>query len=303
MAADSEYRSSIYKLSELHNQWQSRMVVSATEFQKLEETRLELVKHVLVEYGAIYQLHMGEIVGGYGRLQERASLCDRFVEMQEFIRKYGTGTTIPSPPVYSSNSISGMTSVEESMRRLSVHSPRKLYGSDSSLSSSSFSPPPSPPTSSARSFCSSAPSPAPRSSVSTLGAGIGDMTRGSICSPDPRRLMISRGSLSPSTTFSNDSRMTAAQAYDRRDSTALSSTHSFSAPSIATQCTTRAESSLFKFRVRTQHAYQAQEHDELSFKPGQTISVFSTLEEPWWYGQIEEDGHRGMFPSNYVVRI
>ncbi|PJF18331.1 hypothetical protein PSACC_01875 [Paramicrosporidium saccamoebae] len=129
--ADAQYRSGVYKLNELHIQWQSRMTTSAQEFQKLEETRLELTKNILIEYSVISHCHMQEQAVAYETLRDRAVQCDRVIELQEFIRRYGTGNVVPTTPAYSNFATE---SIEASLRKLSMRatqSPRKLYSSDS----------------------------------------------------------------------------------------------------------------------------------------------------------------------------
>lgn len=132
--ADAEYRSATYKLSELHNQWQSRMTMAIVEFQKLEETRLALTKHVLLEYSVINHCHMQEQAMAYDRMRERANQCNHVAELEDFVQNHGTGTQIPTPPSYSHFN---QESLEDSLKRLSVRatqSPRKLYSSDDTSS-------------------------------------------------------------------------------------------------------------------------------------------------------------------------
>lgn len=48
--------------------------------------------------------------------------------------------------------------------------------------------------------------------------------------------------------------------------------------------------------------YTAAEEDEVSFNPGDIISEIEQIDEGWWTG-VTSDGHRGLFPSNYVRLI
>ncbi|CBY12220.1 unnamed protein product [Oikopleura dioica] len=44
--------------------------------------------------------------------------------------------------------------------------------------------------------------------------------------------------------------------------------------------------------------YQAEEEDEISFDPGETITQIEMIDEGWWKGTCR--GHSGIFPANYV---
>jgi hypothetical protein len=58
------------------------------------------------------------------------------------------------------------------------------------------------------------------------------------------------------------------------------------------------------FRVRTKHAYDANQSDELSFKGGDVIDVYSKGDgDGWWQGSIVGKDDVGLFPSNYVRKI
>lgn len=308
--ADAEYRSNIYKLAELHNSWVSRMNISAQEFQKLEETRLALTKHVLLEYSVINHCHMQEQAIAYDQLRDRASFCDGTQEIQEFIGKYRTGTTVPTSLAYAHFN---NESIEESLQRLAIrstHSPRRLYASTAfppttNFSSASLLPPPPPPpsstssTSSASSFSSrsihediiavSLPQPlgiienqkvpdfsnrsTPLGSDTSRSVSLNRYSRGSVCS-------TTATPLSSTTNNSLASRLSAAIA-----SSALS------------------DKGLFK--VRALYSYEAQQPDEISFKEGDILRVVSTECDPWWSGQLNSSPSSPicLFPSNYVERI
>ncbi|XP_071795334.1 unconventional myosin-Ie-like [Asterias amurensis] len=52
---------------------------------------------------------------------------------------------------------------------------------------------------------------------------------------------------------------------------------------------------------RTLYSYDAQDTDELSFGPGETIEILTEEQSGWWRGRL---GHReGLFPSNYIEKI
>ena len=47
-----------------------------------------------------------------------------------------------------------------------------------------------------------------------------------------------------------------------------------------------------------EYEYEAQEDDELSFKPGDVITNIVKQDGGWWEGDF--NGQRGMFPDNFV---
>ena len=65
------------------------------------------------------------------------------------------------------------------------------------------------------------------------------------------------------------------------------------------------ESKKILFRVRAKHTYNANQSDELSFKGGDMIDVYSKGDgDGWWEGSIVgDDTSFGLFPSNYVRKI
>ena len=65
------------------------------------------------------------------------------------------------------------------------------------------------------------------------------------------------------------------------------------------------ESKKILFRVRAKHTYNAQQSDELSFKVGDDIDVYSKGDgDGWWEGSIVgDDTSFGLFPNNFVRKI
>ncbi|CAF1022922.1 unnamed protein product, partial [Rotaria sordida] len=55
------------------------------------------------------------------------------------------------------------------------------------------------------------------------------------------------------------------------------------------------------FQVRAVYTYLPIHDDELSIKPNDIINVTRLIEKGWYEGIL--DGKRGLFPSNYVIRI
>ena len=51
-------------------------------------------------------------------------------------------------------------------------------------------------------------------------------------------------------------------------------------------------------QVEAMYAFQAEEENELTFKPGDIITVIEKIDDGWWFGHF--DGKKGLFPSNYV---
>lgn len=98
--AEEEYRASVDRLAVVHEEWREGMLLCAREFQKTEETRLDISKRALVEYHAFIESAWQEEAFSSASARERALFCDRLIEMREFVRVYGTGTTIPQAPVY-----------------------------------------------------------------------------------------------------------------------------------------------------------------------------------------------------------
>jgi hypothetical protein len=256
------------------------MVTSAQEFQKLEETRLELTKNILIEYGVISHCHMQEQAIAYETLRDRAVQCDRVIELQEFIRRYGTGNVIPATPVYNNLACE---SIEASLRKLSMRatqSPRKLYSSDSDgLSAAGVS------ASGGLSLGRSPGSLLGNSPGGSLGFS-SDCYSGRSSSHSSSH---SSGHSSGNTFHNSDS-----VSVRRGSTTSLSTNNSFSSKS--------SQTTRIMYRVKTLYAYQAQESDEISFKEDQILNVLSISDDPWWYGQIDGTSQKGLFPSNYVER-
>ena len=49
------------------------------------------------------------------------------------------------------------------------------------------------------------------------------------------------------------------------------------------------------------YEYKAENDDELSIEPNQTIIVLSKTPDGWWRGEL--NGKVGLFPHNYVEHI
>lgn len=54
-------------------------------------------------------------------------------------------------------------------------------------------------------------------------------------------------------------------------------------------------------RVKVVFSYVPQKHDELDLKEGEVITILRKNDDGWWEG-VNENGHHGVFPSNYVVQ-
>lgn len=78
------------------------MLLCTKEFQKVEESRLDLSKRVIVEYYSSLESVAQEESATLASARERAMFCNSFVEIKDFARRYGTGTTIPEAPVVGS---------------------------------------------------------------------------------------------------------------------------------------------------------------------------------------------------------
>lgn len=239
------------------------MLLCAKEFQKVEESRLDLSKRVVVEYYSSLESVAQEESATLASARERAMFCNSFVEIKDFARQYGTGTTIPEAPVV--GSIDGylcQLSIGDDYAEADGESMAAGVGGLARPSDSPFS------------FSEDS-----RSENRTLKAK-------SPCLTLPTFDMSKHSSIKGV----------------RRDSggSVGSSDNSFSQSSAHWSGTSMAN---VKFRVQTLYAYDAQEPDEISFAADQFISVLSTEEDPWWQGQIEGTLFRGLFPSNYVQRF
>lgn len=289
--ADAEYRSAIYKLHELHAQWTSRMRISAVEFQKLEETRMELIKSCLVEYSYINKCHMQEQACAYEQLEMRAQLCDRNMELSDFIDRRSTGQEIRAPPSY--NSFVRET-VEDSLKRLSIRSsPRRLYESVSSNVGGSQG---GDILSSGRSSAVNNPLTRSRNSVewyddddddddgASTNVGVGVRVQ------DARYASIARNNPTPLTSSSSSNSFSARSNYSVKSQTASRSL------SVATDV-------LFKARVKWSQPAETEEYLELN--KGDIINVIS--KEPdgvLYYGHVDgRPSIEGWFSSAFVTRL
>jgi len=54
--------------------------------------------------------------------------------------------------------------------------------------------------------------------------------------------------------------------------------------------------------ARALYDYQAADETEITFDPGEIVTQIDQIDEGWWIGDAP-DGHRGMFPANYVELI
>ena len=54
-------------------------------------------------------------------------------------------------------------------------------------------------------------------------------------------------------------------------------------------------------RVKVVFPYSPQKHDELNLKEGELITILRKNDDGWWEG-VNENGHHGVFPSNYVIQ-
>lgn len=239
------------------------MLLCAKEFQNVEESRLDLSKRVVVEYYSSLESVAQQESAALASARERAMFCNSFVEIKDFARQYGTGTTIPEAPVV--GSIDGylcQLSIGDDYAEADGESMAAGVGGLARPSDSPFS------------FSEDS-----RSENRTLKAK----------SPCPTL---------PTFDMSKHSSIKGV----RRDSggSVGSADNSFSQSSAHWSGTSMAN---VKFRVQTLYAYDAQEPDEISFAADRFISVLSTEEDPWWQGQIEGTLFRGLFPSNYVQRF
>lgn len=278
------------------------MLISLSEFQKLEETRLALTKHILVEYSAIHHCHMQEQAVAYGRLRERAHQCDHPMELQDFIVKYGSGTNIPQSPAYIHTN---NETIEESLKRLSMRStqsPRKLYSSEAEASSlaggmvwkdshfASSGDAQHAPSIHGRFI---APSHSSRSSIARSIRSSIVPSVAAIAGPQASVVFNSRSSIAPSSA-SHRSFSPLKQASGRGSVSSTTSNSSFSS-NWSNTCL---------YKVRALYTYEAQSDDEITIEEDQVIRVHSTNQDPWWFGQVDVPGAPlGLFPSNHVERI
>ena len=54
-------------------------------------------------------------------------------------------------------------------------------------------------------------------------------------------------------------------------------------------------------QVKVVFSYVPQKHDELDLKEGEVITILRKNDDGWWEG-VNENGHHGVFPSNYVIQ-
>ncbi|XP_071858540.1 unconventional myosin-Ie isoform X1 [Bombus fervidus] len=54
-------------------------------------------------------------------------------------------------------------------------------------------------------------------------------------------------------------------------------------------------------KARALYDYNPQDHDEIGLKEGDIVEILKEHEGGWWYGRLK--GKKGLFPSNYVVKI
>lgn len=54
-------------------------------------------------------------------------------------------------------------------------------------------------------------------------------------------------------------------------------------------------------KYRAVHAYAAQQDDELSLKPGDTVRITNRENDDWWTAENIETGAFGMVPSNVSI--
>lgn len=114
--ADAEFKSHVYRLTEIHSQWQQRMQACADEFQRVEQNRLDLARNTLISYAQLCGTHASHLAVQFERLAERSSLLDHQQELDSFVRRRATGNVVPSPPQYTSF----YGHIESGLRRLSV---------------------------------------------------------------------------------------------------------------------------------------------------------------------------------------
>ena len=48
------------------------------------------------------------------------------------------------------------------------------------------------------------------------------------------------------------------------------------------------------------YSYDANQEDELTLEPGDTIDIIDKTDENWWHGQHRSTGQVGIFPASYV---
>lgn len=290
---DADYRTHSYKLNELHKQWQSHMTMSAREFQRIEEARLDVTKRVLLEYTVLGECHAQSQTVCHEWLRGVVVQCDHDLELLLFVQNHGTGTHIPAPPAYTSfyseSTAQDTKSAKDAERSLShpslssllspaAQSPHQRYASDSDASSSSNS-----------------------SSSAGVGSGLFSSRPASSLERSQRVPSVPhdghRMSVVSSVAESQSSARGARHSEARGSVTSLSSGNSFSgsAKSLARKGL---------FQARALHTFQAQLGDEISLKAGQLVRVLYTDEAPWWYGSVDEPGGaKGFFPANYVERV
>nr|2K3B_A Chain A, Actin-binding protein [unidentified] len=49
-----------------------------------------------------------------------------------------------------------------------------------------------------------------------------------------------------------------------------------------------------------EYDYDAAEDNELTFVENDKIINIEFVDDDWWLGELEKDGSKGLFPSNYV---
>lgn len=55
-------------------------------------------------------------------------------------------------------------------------------------------------------------------------------------------------------------------------------------------------------KAKAIYDYEATADDEISFDPGDLITDIEEVDDGWWMGTTS-NGHRGLFPANYVEVI
>ncbi|KAI9344976.1 hypothetical protein BDR26DRAFT_857020 [Obelidium mucronatum] len=279
---DLEYMSCIERLGAAHTHWEEDYRVACTEFQKLEEDRIDYLRGRLWAYANIVSTLCVADDESCERIRSSLEKCVVTKDIAIFIDSSSTGTIIPAPLQY----VNFYTGTSE--RAAATTLPRAYTtGSDETR----MSPGPA---------MSNGAGSANFSNFATMfkkgssGGAAGGAAFGSLFKKNGvSSSTTSSGGASPAAAVGLSDMVPTVTAHVEEDASFVYNPFDFSEDQPAL------------FEVRVLYDYQSQAFEELTLARGQIVPVIAQHEDGWWEGIITEQDkkRKGLFPSNFVEKI
>ncbi|KAJ3068989.1 hypothetical protein HDU98_007915 [Podochytrium sp. JEL0797] len=300
---DLEYMSSVERQGAAHAHWEEDYRVACSEFQKLEEERIDYLKGRLWAYANIISTLCVADDESCERIRGSLERCNVSKDISLFLDMSSTGTVIPPPLAYI-NFYTGTSERATSTGTLAdpgsgPYLPRS--STVTSLPGPSSGPLSAGPGAQFSNFFK-------KTGPGVVGGG-GAVAFGSLFRKS-QSAGSSSGGVGMSASSSSD--QIAGGGGKGPVAPTVMGHHDSGAAGVGVDSGEFSydpydfgEESPVMFEVRVLYDYQSQAFEELSVARGQIVPVIAQHEDGWWEGIVTENDKRrkGLFPSNFVERI